>query len=79
MAISEDDYQRRLAATEEMSVAELGDYVREILGIAPPDDEPGWYVRVDFVDTPTGRAERFTWQRTIRHVIEAEDVSPEEP
>ncbi|WP_158630343.1 hypothetical protein [Glycomyces terrestris] len=77
MAISEDEYQRRLEATEEMSVAELGDYVRGTLGIAPPDDEPGWYVRVDFVDSPAGRAERFTWQRTIRHVIEPGDISPE--
>ncbi|WP_232822824.1 hypothetical protein [Glycomyces dulcitolivorans] len=76
MTISEDDYQRHLEATQEMSVAELGDFVRGTLGVAPPDYEPGWYVRVDFVDTAAGPTERFTWQRTLRQVIAPKDVNP---
>lgn len=72
--ISEDDYTRHLEVTDGMSVAELGEYVRNVLGCPPPDDKPGWSVRVDYVDTPAGSAERFTWQRTLRHIVDPEDI-----
>jgi len=74
MAISESEYTQRLAATEEMSVEELGSYVRDVLGVPPPDEEPGWHVRVEYTDTPAGLAERFTWQRTLYKVIEPGEV-----
>lgn len=73
--ISEDEYTRHLDITDGMSVAELGKYVRDVLGCPPPDNEPGWSIRVDFVDTPAGSTERFTWQRTLRKVVNPGDIA----
>lgn len=79
MPISESEYAERLASTEEMSVEELSVYVREVLHVPPPDNEPGWHVRVEYVDAPSGPAERFTWQRTLYKTIEPEEVRSGEP
>lgn len=79
MPISESEYAERLAATEEMSVEELGIYVREVLQVPPPDDESGWHVRVEYVDAPNGPAERFTWQRTLYKIIEPTEVGSGDP
>ena len=79
MPISESEYAERLAATEEMSVEELGAYVRDVLRVPPPDDEPGWHVRVEYVDGPGSPVERFTWQRTLYKIIAPEDLDLAEP
>ena len=71
--MNREQYAAAVAKLETASVEEAAEYVKS-LGITPPDDEPGWYIIVDYPPNYGGEA-RLVWTRTLYKVIEPWDAA----